>query len=220
MHVGKKSVVCPNLEVHGTPMHTITHSKYLGDIVSASSKNDMNIQNRVAKGMGNVTKVMNILEKVTLGSHYFETALLLRGSIFLSALLTNAESWHGLTAAHISKLESVDKLLLRKILGAPISTPIEALYLELGILRIGTIIKARRINFLHYMLNRHESEMIHQVFTVQWNQPAKNDWTILVKQDLIDFKMKTNLSNIKRISEWSIKNLVKKKAQEYEFSQL
>ena len=83
------------------------------------------------------------LEKVTLGSHYFTTAILLRESIFLSALLTNCESWHGLTLAQISKLENVDKLLLRKILKTPISTPTESMYLELGILRIGTMIKAR-----------------------------------------------------------------------------
>ena len=95
MHVGKNSVVCPKLEVHGTPIHTIKKKKYLGDILADDGKNDINIKDRAAKGIGNVTKVMNILEKVTLGSHYFKTAMLLRESIFLSALLTNAECWHG-----------------------------------------------------------------------------------------------------------------------------
>ena len=122
MHVGKDSAICPKLEVHGTRMHTIKHEKYLGDILSSDGKNDMNIQNRVAKGIGNVTKVMNMLEKVTLGSHYFETAMLLRNSIVISALLTNAESWHGITIQQVNKLESVDKLLLRKILKTPVST--------------------------------------------------------------------------------------------------
>ena len=50
---------------------------------------------------------------------------------------------------YISQLESVDKLILRKILKTSISTPIEAMYLELGILRIGTMVKARRLNFLN-----------------------------------------------------------------------
>ena len=134
MHVGKQSAICPNLEVHGTKMHTIQKKKYLGDILSVNAKNDINIQDRVAKGIGNITKIMNILEKVTLGSHYFTTAILLRESIFLSALLTNCESWHGLTLAQINKLENVDKLLLRKIPKMPISTPTESMYLELGIL--------------------------------------------------------------------------------------
>ena len=68
------------MEVHGTPMNTIASTKYLGDIVTADAKNDLNIQIRVAKGMGNITRVMNMLDKVTLGKHYFKT--LLRESIF------------------------------------------------------------------------------------------------------------------------------------------
>ena len=135
-------------------------------------------------------------------------------------MLTNAESWHGLSSTHISQLEAVDKLLLRKILKTPISTPIEAMYLELGILRIGTIVKARRINFLHYLLSLKEGEMIQQVFSVQWNNPARNDWTNLVKKDLVDFKIDMNLSNIKNLSEWAFKNRVRKQAYEYEFNQL
>ena len=82
------------------------------------------------KGLGNVTRIMNILDKVTLGSHYFKTAMLLRESILISALLTNAESWHGLNKTHVNQLESIDKLLLRKILKSPISTPTEAISLS------------------------------------------------------------------------------------------
>ena len=54
MHVGKVSDICPKLEVHGTVMQKITHDKYLGDIVSSNGKNDLNIQSRVNKGLGNV----------------------------------------------------------------------------------------------------------------------------------------------------------------------
>ena len=131
MHVGIHSELCPKLEVHGTSMHKITHTTYLGDIVAADSKNDINIQSRVGKGLGNITRIMNMLDKVTLGSHYFKTAMLLRESLFLSALLTNSESWHGVTTTNINQLETIDKLLLRKILKTPISTPIEAMYLDL-----------------------------------------------------------------------------------------
>ena len=113
MHVGKKSVICPQLKVHGTAMLNISHTTYLGDKVSADSKNDINIQSRMNKGLGNVTRIMNILDKVTLGSHYFKTAMLLRESILISALLTNSESWHGLNKTHVNQLESVDKLYLK-----------------------------------------------------------------------------------------------------------
>ena len=62
--------------------------------------------------------------------------------------------------------------------------------------------------------------MIYQIFSAQWSQPTKNDWTSMVKQDLMDFNLEINLSNLKMKSEWSFKNLVKKKAHEYEFNEL
>ena len=151
MHIGNNTGICPELQVHGTVMQNIYHDKYLGDIVSLDGSNDQNISSRVAKGLGIVTQLMNMLEKVTLGKHYFKIAMLFRESIFLNGILTNASSWHGLSPTHISQLESVDKLLIRQILNTPMSTPVEVLFLELGIVSIGTIIKAARVNYLHYL---------------------------------------------------------------------
>ena len=196
------------------------NAEYLGDIVSADGMNEHNISSRVSKGLGLVNQVMNMLDKVTFGSHYFTTAMLFRESIFLSGILTNAESWHGLSDAQIGQLESVDRLLLRQILKTPVSTPTEALFLELGILSIGTIIKSRRINFLHYLLQCNDSQMVQKVFFVQWNRPVKNDWVLAVRQDLQDFKIEDHLSTIKNQSSDSFKNLVKRKAMDFEFSRL
>ena len=81
--------------------------------------------------LGIITQIVNILEKVTLGSHFLKTAILLRGSVFLNGILTNAESWHGLSSTHIRQLESVDKLLIRKLLSTPVTTHIKAMYIEL-----------------------------------------------------------------------------------------
>ena len=146
MHIGNNTGICPELQVHGTVLRNISHDKYLGDIVSSDGSNDRNISSRVAKGLGIVTQVMNMLEKVTLGKHYFKIAMLFKESIFLNDILTNASSWHGLSPTHISQLESVDKLLIKQIINTPMSTPVVALFLELGIVSIGTVIKAARVN--------------------------------------------------------------------------
>ena len=86
-------------------------------------------------------------------------------------------------------------MLLRKFLKTPVSTPTEALYLELGIFRIGTIIKARRINFLHYLLNRNESEMISKVFKVQWKSHSKLDSLNYSKLEIQKYLLLENLNN-------------------------
>ena len=97
------------------------------------------------------------------------------------------------------------------------STPVEALFLELGIVGIGTTIKAARVNYLHYLATRNENEMIYKVFIAQWNRPVKNDWTVTVRQDLRDLKIEENLSFFKSKSSESFKLFVKRKIMEFEF---
>ena len=220
MHIGNDKQICPQLQVHGTVMQKISHDKYLGDIISPDGRNDLNIQSRASKGVGLVTQIMHILEKVTLGKYYFKAALMLRESIFLNRILTNAEVWYGLTSKQISQLEAVDKMLLRICLDTPVSTPAEGIQLELGVLSINTIIKARRINYLHYLLTTSESEMIHRVFMMQWKQPVKSDWTEQVKVDLFDFNIQPNLDVIKKQFKNAFKKLVKEQAHIFEFSNL
>ena len=72
-----------------------------------------------------------------------KTALKLRESLFLNSILTNADVWYGLSDKQVCQVEVVDRLLLRKFLNTPISTPIEGIQLELGTFSVGTIIKAR-----------------------------------------------------------------------------
>ena len=131
-------------------MKEVDHDVYLGDIISADGKNYKTIKDRVGRGIGKISDILNILEKVTLGEHFFKTAILLRESMFLNSVLSSSEIWYGLSKTNIQDLEDLDASLLRKILNAPISVPIEALYLELGLLNIENIIKARRVNYLHY----------------------------------------------------------------------
>ena len=196
-------------------MIQVTEDSYLGDIISGDGKNTKTIEKRISKGLGIISEIMNILEKVTLGEFYFPTALLLRESMFLNGILTNAEIWYGISKAEIKELEDLDSSLLRKILKTKCSVPAEALYLELGCLNISTILKARRLNYLHYLVNRDEKEMLHKFFYAQWNHPTPNDWTIQARQDLTDFGLEVDLNLIKDRSKWSFKNLIKIKAKEY-----
>ena len=112
----------------------------------------------------------------------------------------------------------MDRVLLGQILGLPKSTPAEALYLEVGCLNIGTIVKMRRINFLHTLLRSNEESTLSQFFQTQLNHPDKDDWTVQVCQDLNDFQIDKNFAAIKSKSKESFKNMVKKHAKDYAFN--
>ena len=113
-------------------------------------KNHENIKERTTKGVGIVSSIISILKELYLGELYFEAAILFRDTLFLSSILLNAESWVNLTKGDIEELESLDRTYLRRILEVPSSTPIPALYLELGVIPISFIIQAKRIMFLHF----------------------------------------------------------------------
>ena len=217
LHVGKHNHLCPQLQVHGTRMVEVSEDTYLGDIISADGRNYKNIQSRVGKGIGIISKIMSKLENITFGEHYFSTAKLLRESLFLNGILTNAEIWYGLSDADIKPLVDIDVLLLRKIFNTQISVPTESLFLELGCLDIKTILKARRINHLHYLVTRKSKEMLAKFFITQWKYPSPGDWTEQVKEDLKDFGMLADFDFMRSKSKDSFKNLVKKKAVEYAF---
>ena len=146
IHVGKHSKKCPTLKVHGCPVEEVLSDTYLGDIISSDGNNKLNIESRVAKGLGIVSQVIDILKCVSFGAHYFEIAATLRNSILVSGMLTNCEVWYGLTRNDVTMLEEVDRLLLRQIFNVASTCPIEALYLELGCTPLGLVIKARRLN--------------------------------------------------------------------------
>ena len=224
VHVGKDCPFCPTLEVHGKAIDKSSFEKYLGDIIAESivnnGCNDKNINNRKKKGLGLVAQVMSILDSVSLGFYLFETAMILRESIFVNGIMFNSEVWYSLTKKQIKDLEDVDKLLLRRILHAPVSTPTEALYLETGAIPISFILQARRLMFLHYMLKLNNSEMLSQFFYAQWNSPCKNDWTVTVKNDLDEFKIEANLEVIRHMSQFQFKDLVKKRCQDTAFRHL
>ena len=100
---GGQKQALPSLKVHGTDKKEVSSDVYLGDIIMANGKNDMNVKNRICRGLGKITEIMEILEKLPLGEHYFSTAVLLRESLFRSTVLSSADVWYGLSKDHIEE---------------------------------------------------------------------------------------------------------------------
>ena len=98
-------------------MKEVEMDDYLGDVVANQGNMKMNIKKRVSKGFGVISQVMTILEKLSLGYHYFKIAMILRNSIFISSLLVNVEVWYPISEKDVEELEKLDRILLKRILG-------------------------------------------------------------------------------------------------------
>ena len=204
MHIGKANNVCPDLFIDNwevvkvdssklgfeklTDRKTEPHKiemvekdKYLGDIISVNGKNTENILARKEKGKGITKQILNILENICFGPFFFEVALILRGSLFLSSILVNSEAWYEVTENDIELMEQADEDLLRKILEAPVSTPKCMLYLETGCKPVRYLIMSRRLMFYHYILHENEDSLIHKFYKSKFKNPFKGDWTTTVQ---------------------------------------
>ena len=79
-------------EVHTNIMRKKLECKYLGDIVSSSGKINETIQSRISKAIGINGQILSILNRVTLGIFYFQTALILREAMLVNGVLMSCES--------------------------------------------------------------------------------------------------------------------------------
>ena len=220
IHVGKQNQFCPTLLVHNTVMPAVHSDTYLGDVISGDGSNKLNISKRISKGHGKIAQIISMIEGISLGKHYFRIAVLLRDSLFLSSILNNSEVWYKVTEGEIEELELLDRTLLKRIFCVPNSTPSAAIYLETGCMRISTIIKARRANYLHYLVKLPEDEMLSKFFRNQWFEGGQYDWTTQIKNDLIDLDLPQNLETIRKKSTLCWKNLVRMKSRKYELRKL
>ena len=167
-------------------MEIVQSDVYLGDVISADGSNTANIKARVSKGNGILSQIRNYLETVSFGAHYFKIALLLRESLLLNGMLTNCDSWYGLSESEISDLESLDLAFFRTLFELPQTVPIVSFILETGSFSISTMIIVRIVIYLYYLLKFEDTELQSKFFYSQWENQVTSDWTTEVKRNLVE----------------------------------
>jgi len=212
IHIGKPNANCPTLKSHQDNIIKVNQDKYLGDVISSDGKNDVNVKNKISSGLGAISNILNILREVSLGEFYFKIAFLLRQTMFISTILLNSEAWLNLTLKNIEDLEKIDHILMQRIFEAPTTTPIKLLYLESGCYPLRFYIKARRVMYLYYLLNRKENELVLKILKAQISDPTNNDWYSTVQVDLKDLGLDyLDLEEIKVMKKVTFKKMVKER---------
>ena len=86
---------------------------------------------------------------------------------------------------------------------------------RVSLLRNGSrfIIKSRRLSYLHHILKRKESELIHRVYHAQKRQPVKGDWVNLIEDDLDCLSINLKENEIQKMNKNKFKKYVKGKVK-------
>ena len=174
-------------------MYIYLHIKYLGDYVTKYGNSKETIQQRKTRGNAIVSEMRALLRDIPLGSFRTQIGLVLRQAWFLNGCFFNSEVWSGYNDSNLSDLVVIDHQILRLITNCQAKVPVEMLYLETAQMSIQSIISVRRLLYLHEILSRNPSELIHQVYIAMKEAPLKDDWIHIVKQDMDKINLRLRL---------------------------
>ena len=221
IHISKKPQECIiNLKAHEDNIKEVKSASYLGDILNNEGSIDDTIKTRGDKSIGKTNQVISILNSVSLGMFYFDIALTLRDSIFLSGILTNSETWYNLKEEHFKVLEVADNDLMRKILKAHSKTACELFWLETGKLPIRYIISKRRFMYLWHILKQTNDQLLRKVYNAQKLKPTKGDWYEMIQSEKSKYEMDETDDEISKMSKSKFKRIVDKKVNTFAFETL
>ena len=185
--------------------------KYLGDLISSDGTHTKNIQERRNKGYGVINQIIQILEVTYFGKYYFEVAMILRESLFLSSLLLNSEAWVNYTEKDVRILEQCDELLLSRILECDANTSNAFKYLELGVIPIRFEIMKRKLMFFQYILKQNKNSMIYRILKAIEENPIKNDFVFTCKKYLEKLKMNVTFDELEKMSKLQLRRMLKER---------
>ena len=214
MHIGPNAEHCPKLMVHEGEMLKTKTQKYLGDWISSSGYNDVNIKERCNIGQSAISQINSLINDANFGKFKIQTGLLLRDTTFTSKILLNSEVWHAVTKTQVEDLEVTDRILLRNILNAHSKTGVEWLYADSGKLNLKSLIQVRRFMYLWHILSREENELINRIYRIQSVCNNTGDWVKLVEADKTELGITLTYDEVQGVSKNVFKNYVKKRVTE------
>ena len=186
--------------------------KYLGDHVSDGWEPLYN--KRWDKAQGYIATCLAMCTEMSLGFQVYHIAKLLHQSIFVNGTLINVETWPNCTAARIESFERIEQFFFKKILSAHSKTPIESVYLELGVIPLRFQLMKRRVMYLQLILSRSDDEITKQVVLAQTNGCLDGDFYAQTQRDMQLLSITTNELSM---SNESLQDLLVKKVNEAAF---
>ena len=92
--------------------------------------------------------------------------------------------------------------------------------MELGVKPLGFELMKRKTLFLQYILQQETDSMIYKVFDATLNNPIKNDFVSICRKYLAELTITLSFEEIRTLSKWKFKKLVKEKIEISAFNYL
>ena len=195
---------------NGNAISQCSAYKYLSDHVS--NYWEPLYQKGLDKCKGYAVTCQGMCTEISMGFHIFSVLKMLHRAIFLNGTMVNMETWPHFNTNRVESFEKVEQGLLRSVLSAHSKTPIECLYLELGVIPFRFQLMTRRIMYFHEIEHRNDDELTKMVVSIQKEKGSNGDFYHQVNEDLKLLKICHD--NIETKSKSSLRELVKRKVEE------
>jgi hypothetical protein len=133
--------------------------------------------------------------------------------MLVNGMLFSIEAINSLTPNHINLLEDCDKKLMRRIFEAEQGTPVESFYLESSAWPFRFILMGRQLMYYWTILQKSETELVRAVFNAQRDFPTEGSWISEVQGVLQSCEISFTEEEIKKMSQFKFKKIVKEKIQ-------
>jgi hypothetical protein len=186
VHIGPKT--CSSSYVaNGSQITRAQSYKYLGDHMSDGWETLYKKRHERATGYAVTCQAMGT--EISLGYQIYAVVKLLHQTIFLNGTLVNMETWPHCNDKRIALFERCEQGLLRKALSAHSKTPIECLYLELGVVPFRYHLMVRRIMYYQTVMKRDAQEITKKVVESQKRSKINGDFYPQVSKDMEDLQV-------------------------------
>ena len=167
-----------SISINGETVKSVSCARYLGDHFNVKGDNQKLCAERCSRAKGTVIELIEICEMVC-GRKQIEVMLLLSRSAFLPRLLYNCKAWSNLSKNYIKSLQASQLSYLRCVMEVPKSTPVAALYLELGILPVKYEIEIKQLLFLKRILDKEANDPVLLSYQEMLSLAQKPVWQII-----------------------------------------
>ena len=136
-----------------------------------------------------------------------------------SSVLYACETYYDLKESELRQIERIEETYMRKVFNTTRGCPIVQMYLEFSQIPARFEIMKIRLLFLQTILTEDENSMILKFINIQKEHSVKGDWMSTCLSDLKTLGICNNLAEIKAMSKYRFKNILKecveKNAVEY-----
>ena len=197
-----------------------SEQKYLGFIISSSGDIMANIRSLKNKSIGIIKKIFTELNSLHLQKYYFECGVMFLHIMLRSSILYACETYYNLKENEMRQIERIEETYMRQLLKTRKGCPIKQMYLELGFYPARFDIYKLRLFFLKDILNQNQDSMMLKFLQLQVDNPVKGDWASTCSKNLKDLNINLSFEDIKGMSAYKYKQLVKLKCKESSFNYL